>query len=482
MRKIILIIPSQGKLTKDYLPSIGVGYVAASLERANFEASIIDSHVENLSDEQTIEMTLKERPDAVGINATSHNRFHAIAVARGIKRKSNGQIFVCAGGCHFSSTARSILESVPEIDAVVRQEGEETFPELLNHYFSKKPLDDVLGITFRKNGEIVSNPSRSFIKNLDDLPLPAWHLFKLDKYKAKLEGEKKTNSIGVMSSRGCPNVCSFCASSNFWQRMLRRRSPEKFVDEIEFLNKKYGYRGFDFWDDTMTMVREHIQKICQEILKRKLDIVWYSRARVNTVDKEILVLMRKAGCIAINFGVESGSPQILKNIQKNITVEQVREVVKTCVGLNYIIKLCFMYSLPGETLEDIRKTRDLMRELKFYGPNIDVISAFTLIYPGTELEVNAKRDGLLAQDFNWSIPVEFSLNKKVMADPTIPLYEQKELRAEAIWDYLVSARTKRMELAKSIPLAISGIRNFKDLKYLFNRGTNYFKRRHIKQP
>ena len=475
-----MIIPSQGKLTKDYLPSIGVGYVAASLERANFEASIIDSHAENLSDEETIEMAIKEGPDAVGINATSHNRFHAIAVARGIKRKSNGQIFVCVGGCHFSSTAQSILESVPEIDAVVRQEGEETFPELLNHYFSKKPFDDVLGITFRKNGGIVSNPPRPFIKNLDGLPLPAWHLFKLDKYEAKLEGEKNTKSIGIMSSRGCPNVCSFCASSNFWQRMLRRRSPEKFVDEIEFLNKKYGYRGFDFWDDTMTMVREHIQKICQEILKRKLDIVWYGRARVNTVDKEILALMRRAGCIAINFGVESGSPRILKNIQKNITLEQVKKVVKTCVDLDYIIKLCFMYSLPGETLEDVRKTRDLMRELKFYGPNVDVISAFTLIYPGTELEANAKRDGILPQDFNWSTPVEFPLNIKVEADPIIPLYEQKELKSGEIWDYLTSARTRRMELVKSIPLAINGIRNFEDLKYLLRRGIHYFERRYIK--
>ncbi|XOB42198.1 MAG: B12-binding domain-containing radical SAM protein [Candidatus Nealsonbacteria bacterium] len=476
MKKIVLVIPPQEKFTKDYLPSLGLGYIAACLERANYEVKIIDSHINNFDDEQATNKVLEEKPDAVGITANSHNRFHAISVCKLIKRKSNNQTFISVGGCHFSPTAVSLLETVPEIDAVIIGEGEKTFVDLLNNYFQNKSLDNVLGIVFRKNGKIIKTPHRPFIKNLDGLPRPAWHLFELEKYDAKLEGEDETKSIGIMSSRGCPNACSFCVNSIFWKRIFRRHSPRRFVDDVEFLHKKYGYRGFDFWDDTITTVRKHIKGICEEILKRKLDIVWYARARVNTVDREILALMRKAGCKVISFGVESGNPEILKNIRKNITIEQVRKTVKICVDLNYIIKLFFMYNLPGETLEDIQVTRDLMRELKFYGPNVHVIPGFTLIYPGTEIENIAKREGSLAHNFNWNSPIKFTTNEKIGVNPTIPLYEQKQLKSEEIKSFLESKKTQNMEVIKSIPLVFRGIRNLADFQYFLQKGINYVKK------
>jgi radical SAM superfamily enzyme YgiQ (UPF0313 family) len=476
MKKIILIIPPQEKFSKDYLPSIGVGYLAASLEKAGYAVMIIDSHVDNLNDQETAEAVLQENPDAVGITANSHNRFHAIAVAREIKN-GNERILVCVGGCHFSSTAVSALKTVPQIDIVVRGEGEEAFVDLLSHYFGQKPLDDVLGITFRKDGEIIENPSKPFVKDLDSLPMPAWHLFKLDKYEAKLEGGGNIRAIGVKNSRGCPYSCSFCVNSDFWQRLFRYHSPKRFVDEVEFLYKKYGYRGFDFWDDTITAIRDYISEVCREILRRKLDIVWYARARVNTVDKELLTLMKEAGCRVISFGVESGSPRILKNIQKDITIEQVRQAVKTCVELGYIVKLFFMYSHPGETLKDIKMTRDLMRELKFYGPNVHVLPAYTFIYPGTETEVIAKKEGLLPADFNWNSPVEFSFNKKIKVNPTIPIYEQENLKAEEIHSYLHSPVTQFNELLRSVPLALKGIRNAGDFAYLSKRTVRYLKKK-----
>lgn len=474
--KIVLIIPPQEKFSKDYLPSISMGCLAASLEKANYDVKIIDSHVDNLSNQETVDRVLREKPEAVGITANSHNRFHAIEVARGIKNKAK-EVLVCVGGCHFSATAASALKTVPEIDVVARGEGEETFLDLLDRYFQQKPFDDVLGITFRKNQEIIDNPSRPFIKNLDDLPMPAWHLFELDKYKAKLEGGGGIRAIGVKASRGCPYNCSFCVNSDFWQRIFRYHSPKRFVDEVEFLYKNYGYRGFDFWDDTITAVRAYIKETCEEILRRNLDIVWYARARVNTVDREILTLMKKAGCKVISFGVESGSPRILKNIQKGITIDQVKEAVRICVDLGYIVKLFFMYSHPGETLKDVQMTRDLMLELKFYGPNVHVIPAFTFVYPGTEIETIAKKEGLLPNDFNWNSPVEFSFNKQIKVNPTIPLYEQKSLKAEEIYSYLNSPKTQLRELVKSVPLALKGIRNFEDLQYLLKRGAKYLKRK-----
>lgn len=474
--KIVLIIPPQEKFSKDYLPSIGVGCLAASLERAGYDVKIIDSHINNLNDQETAERVLREKPDAVGITANSHNRFHAIEVARGIKNKEKN-VLVCVGGCHFSPMAISTLKTIPEIDVVVREEGEETFLDLLDHYFQQKPFDDVLGITFRKNQEIISNPSRPFIKNLDDLPMPAWHLFELDKYEARLEGGSGVRAIGVKNSRGCPYHCSFCVNSDFWKKLFRYHSSRRFIDEVEYLYKNYGYRGFDFWDDTITVVRDYIKEACEEILRRKLDIVWYARARVNTVDREILTLMKKAGCRVISFGVESGSPRILKNIQKGITLEQVKEATRICVDLGYIVKLFFMYSHPGETLKDIQMTRDFMRELKFYGPNVHVLPAYTFVYPGTEIETIAKKEGLLSKDFNWNIPVEFPFNKKIKVNPTIPIYEQEGLKAEEIYSYLNSRRTKLRELIKSVPLALKGVRNLQDAQYLVRRVIRYLKRK-----
>ena len=123
-------------------------------------------------------------------------------------------------------------------------------------------------------------------------------------------------SIGAISSRGCPNRCVYCCNAAFGQGKLRLRSPEKFVDEIEYLHKNFGFEGFDFWDDTMTISQEHVHKICSEIKRRNLAIKWYARARVNTVTKELLQEMYEAGCIRISYGVESGSERVLKLIKK----------------------------------------------------------------------------------------------------------------------------------------------------------------------
>lgn len=198
---------------------------------------------------------------------------------------------------------------------MLRGEGEITVVELLDTHFNKGDLNKMLGIAYKRSGEIINNPKRPLIENLDSIHMPAWHLFNLSKYKAVLEGEYKTRSIGVISSRGCPNQCSFYANASFWNT-LRLHSPKNFVDGVEFLHKEYNYQSFDFWDDTITLVREHILDICQEIINRGLDIVWYARARVDTVDEEMLKTMKKAGCRIISFGVESGSKNILKNIKK----------------------------------------------------------------------------------------------------------------------------------------------------------------------
>lgn len=481
MRKIILIIPPQSETTtKDHLPSIGVGYLAAVLEKNNYQVRIIDSLIDGLDNVQTVDAALGEEPFLVGVNANTHNRFNAIEIIKGIKKKSNNEVFTVAGGPHFTPTAKDALINIPSLDFVVRGEGEETLLELVNQLvkdckINPDNLKKINGLTFQSGAEIISNPNRDFIKNLDELPSPAWHLFNMDKYNARLEGIVKYRAVGLMSSRGCPHDCIFCVNSAFWKKIFRRHSPKRFVDEIEFLYKNYGFRAFDFWDDTMTIFRPHIEEICRLIIERNLPIKWYSRARVDTVDYKLLSLMKRAGCESISFGVESGSERIIKMINKKITLEQVRSIAKVCKELDLNTKFFFIYSLPSENENDLICTLDLMDELRSYSSKFHCYAGIARIYPGTNLEGLAKKEGKISDNFNWYQKIYFDLNKEIGADPIIPLYENSGLPLKRVANIVEERRRKWIKKRNPIDLIRKGfkilfrVRNVKDIKLIIKK-------------
>jgi hypothetical protein len=207
---------------------------------------------------------------------------------------------------------------------------------------------------------------------------------------------------------------------------FRKRSPELFLDEVEYLRKRYGYRGFLFYDDTIAMDRIHINSICQEILNRKLNIVWSALARVNTVDREILRLMKKAGCSYISYGVESGSDITLKSLKKNITVAQARTAVAMTAEIGIPFEALFMLSVPGETMEEAIKTIELINAFARI-PHSRAVYAFTLIYPGTEVENQAFKEGILPSDFSWNIEYKKSIYNVLGTDPVVPCWETRAL-------------------------------------------------------
>jgi radical SAM superfamily enzyme YgiQ (UPF0313 family) len=478
--KIVLVIPPLAGAHKDHLPSMGVGYLAAILERNNYEVKIIDSFAEDLDNDQTVNAVLKEAPFLAGISANTHNRFSAIGVIEGIKEKSNGEIFTVAGGPHFSPTAEQAVANIPSLDIVVRGEGEETLLQLVNQIrkdlgVNPENLKRINGLTFRDGGKIFSTSDREFIKNLDELPTPAWHLFNLNKYNARLEGLTKYRAIGVASSRGCPHNCNFCVNSVFWKRVFRMHSPKRFVDDLEILFKQYGFRAFDFWDDTMTIYRSHIEEICREILRRKLLIKWYARARVDTIDFDLLSLMKKAGCEAISFGVESGSERILKVIDKKINLNQVRNIAKICRDLNLVTKFFFVYSLPQENEDDLNSTFDLIDELELYSPKLHCYGGLARIYPGTQLEFLAKKEGKIPNDFNWYKKIYFETNEEVGADPIIPLYENGNVPLKRIVEMIKQRRQQRIKKKGLFNLIKKGlnflfkIRSINDLKLIIKK-------------
>lgn len=467
---IALVIPPLEKIDKEYMPNIGIGYLAAALENSGYQVFIFDSFIEGYDEESVAEAAARSGAEAVGITTTTNNRFRAIKTIKLIKSKKPG-IFVFVGGRHFHHTAESALKNVPEIDAVVRGEGELAIVEILNKYFASQSINNVKGLVYRDGDKIITNPLQPLIKDLDSLPFPAWHLFKLEKYIASLSGEYNgLKSIGVISSRGCPNLCTFCANASFWNT-LRLRSPKNFVDEVEMLNKKYGYKTFNFWDDTMTMVPSHILGICDEIIKRKLDIVWYARARVNTVNENMLKKMKEAGCTVISYGIESGSPRILKSIKKNITVEQVLKAYDLSLRLGFVTKAFLMESFPGETLDDLKQTYDLKMKLLMIGAkyrkSVHTYSGnCTLIYPGTEIENIALRENFLPTDFDWNKSCRLPLNEKFKAGHTVPLYESPTLKLKEIKKFDTNYNKKLGVLFKKFIYHISLIRNISDIKHI----------------
>lgn len=391
---ILLIAPPEEELSKGYLPPLGLGYMAAVLENSGHEVKIIDSPALGLDCSGVIKRIKEETPELLGITATSHSRFNAIKILEVVKELECLKVL---GGVHFSFTDIDALQHTPA-DIVVRGEGEYTLLDIAEG----KPLDSIPGITYGRNKQISRNRDRQFL-DVTKLPRPARHLFPMEKYSATLEGEYKTKCTSILTSRGCPNACVFCSSPSYWRRLLRLRDPIDVVDEIEEVINTYGILGFDFWDDTLTIVPKHVEEICNEIIRRNLDIAWYARIRVNTVNRPLLELMKKAGCVALSFGVESGSSRVLKEIKKNITLDQVEKVAEICDELGFHTKAFFMYNLPGETLDDVKSTLKFMDKLQNY-PNIMTISTITAIYPGTMLEEIAKHEGILHENFSWNSP------------------------------------------------------------------------------
>lgn len=471
MKIILTTSPrADGDLERKGLPFLGLGYIAAYIEKfSNHKVEIFDSHTYGLSPSQAAEKILEKNPDIVGVHAITDNRFKAIALFKELKKRKP-DIIILTGGPHFPLTAKNALENVPEIDYIIKGEGEKAIIDFMNRLENGKDLSEVPGIVFRKNNEFFENKTVNLIEDIDELPMPAWHLFDMKAYDKPIDGTK-IRSIGVMSARGCPNVCVYCANARSGLRLM---TPKKFVDEVEFLQKEYGFRGFDFWDDTLTMVNEHAIAICEEIIRRKLDIVWYARARVNTVNKDLLQLMRNAGCIRISYGVESGSPRILKIIKKNITIEQVKQAVKDSSDVGMAVVENFMVNLPDETIDDLKQTIEVMKwlgQVKNSYPSY----GFTVIYPGTELEFMAKARGIMPKDFSWNSPYESPKYKVAGTDPSLFYMEWPGFELEKIKAIMTRGLGIKGNVIKKGFDKLRKIRSVKEAKELIRTGIKYIK-------
>ena len=423
-------------------------FLAASLEKYTpFETQILDLEQKIYRSVSFEEAFRNNDSQIFGITATTYTRFEAIKIAKYIK-KIRPDSWVIAGGVHFMYCAKDTLEKIPEIDIVVRGEGEITIVELANAINEGRNFDKINGITYQREGQVIENPNQAIFENLDSIP--TYTKFTWDEYPEYLFGYPgRIRAISVMSSRGCPFNCVFCSKAGMKYRL---RNAKSVVDEIEILKEKFDIEGINFLDLTFTANPRHVRSVCQEMINRNIKLKWWCESRTN-IPLDLLDLMKQAGCVSLVIGVESGSPRILQKISKGISIEQVINFCKKCSEIDIIVVPYFMFSHPDETREDVEQTLDLIYELEKFTASCSFQP--TMIFPGTELEKIAYSKGILPQNFSWYDPYESDLNIELGQLVNVPLYIDK-LTPDALREF-----TKERIFKRSVNNAAK--MNFKDL-------------------
>lgn len=341
---------------EEKLPPLGLAFIASILEKAGHDVRIFDNYLFRVRMNKLVTDIEKFEPDIIGITCTSVVYSEAKKIARTMKEVFGVPIIM--GGPHVSVRPNQTLLDT-KADVAVRGEGEYSMLELVEFLEKGGDLRRVRGISYKKNGEIIYNPSRPLINNLDELPPPAWHLLPMEKYPRKCGYVDVYPVDSHNTSRGCPFHCRFCSVSNVWGRSYRFFSPKRMILDIKFLVDNYGTSGIYFREDNFTVNRKRVLEFCNLIRKEKIDLHWLCESRVDLVNHELLTAMKNAGCEYIWFGVESGSNRVLELLNKGITIEDSLRAFELCKKVGIQTGASLMIGTPGETMEDIKKTLEL---------------------------------------------------------------------------------------------------------------------------
>jgi magnesium-protoporphyrin IX monomethyl ester (oxidative) cyclase len=454
MSKIALL-----NITKDLeCPPLNLAYIGAYLERENkSKVKIIDINFDNIYEE-----IKKFKPDIIGISSFTIKFNLAKEIAQNIKKFYSAPIII--GGVHISTHKKSFSK---EFDMAVLGEGEETISKIIKLYdqkkFNAKEFKKLKGLLFWEGNNIVDTGAKELMKNIDILPIPNRHLlnkkyFLKKKSYNKIHGEEVIET-GIITSRGCPYKCSFCSSSAFWNR-IRFHSPKYIAKEIESLVKNFKINYIVVYDDFFAISKERLDQIIEELKKRKIlgKVKFSCCARANVINDELCESMKQLGIITVNFGFESGSDKILKELKgDNVTVEQNINAVKKCISHGLNVSGSFIIGSPGETLENMKETLKIIKKMRKIGAS-ELWCGVAVPYPGTKLWEYAKKKNLL-KNFSWE-----------KADPSYihePIFLEKSINQKDFIQMFKEIKNESQEINPNKQKSL--IRNLKELFYY-----NYF--------
>ena len=367
------------------LPPLGLLYIAAVLEKEGYPVRVFDLYPD---DDGMLTEVAAFRPDVVGMTVLTDYWPRARRVAAFIRKEVPAATFV-VGGIHVTAMPEEALAELGA-DIAVIGEGERTMLDLCDCLARGEPWRKVEGIQFRDDsGAFRRTAPRAFIEDLDELPFPSRHLLHFDEYMLPpgiIRGWWSERSTTVITSRGCPFSCIWCASHCIFGRKVRRRSVENVIQEIEHLLQRYHVDTVWFVDDTFTLYKQWVLAFCRALADRKIRLAWGCQAHVRTADEEMLAAMKKAGCVQLDFGVESGSDRVLKALKKHSSADAVRKAFAIARKVGIRTMATFMFGSPEETRQDVEASMRLAREIK-----PDFASSFFITpYPGTELMAMAQ--------------------------------------------------------------------------------------------
>ncbi len=400
-----------------FLP-LGIGYLTAILEENGYTVDIVDCQTTHPTKQELEEKFRSLNPDIVGVTSATLTYNPALDILEAAK-SALPNVVTIAGGPHVTVMDKETFQESGNVDIVVRSEGEQTMLELakLVSEGNVQKLDGILGITYQKEGKVIRNLDRPFMTDIDSLPFPAHKRFDVGKYKIL-----NRTYLPLVTSRGCPYNCAFCAGYKMCGRGFRARSPKKVVDELEWLRDEFGGVVFAFYDDTFTFDVNRAIAICEEMKSRKFDLPWDCRTRVDKVSPELLAKLHSAGCQLVHFGVESGNQQMLNLMRKGTTVEQNAQAIKWAKQAGISVAISLVIGYPTETSEQLQQTIDFIYKTK---PDY-VYMCEAVPYPGTELYDFAKSLGLeLAKD--WS---QYHEQTQVFENKLLPLEKLNQTKKE----------------------------------------------------
>lgn len=396
---------SRGRVQRhpDYL-----AIATAVLENDGHEVKLLDAAALNVDFDKTIEIAREFKPDLSVVHTTTPSIYNDIKHAEMLKNLGSTTVLI---GPHASALPIETMQISEKIDYIARGEYDYTLRDIAN----ERDPADILGITYRDKGEIISNRDRPLIENLDELPFPAWHHIDVHDY---FDAGKLYPFITLISGRGCPNNCSFCVLPQvMYGKKYRLRSAKKVVDEIEYdLELFPDLKEIMFEDDTLTVNRKRLIEICDKIIDKGLNecISWSANARADLNDSELLKLMKEAGCRMLVVGFEFGDQKILDNVNKRLTIEQMKEFARLTKKVGIRVHGCFMIGGPGETKETAEKTIKLAKKLK---PDTLQFSALTP-YPGTKFYEWCKENGYITAK-DWTEWVDAGEQSTVIEYPNL---------------------------------------------------------------
>lgn len=465
MPKTLLINPSykdsygsaKGAMVDPIFPTLSLLTVAAMTEHHGHQVEIFDMSYMQYDYRVVKEKILASKPDVIGISATTPlmNQLRDMTV---LIKSISKNILVVGGGSHVSAMpTESLHESM--LDIVVAGEGDYTFADIMNDL----PLKDIKGIFYRKDGTIHKTSPRPFVANLDDLPMPAWHLHDSKLYKNKISRLLARRPPLAMAefSRGCVFKCDFCASKNTMALGYRKKSPERCAEEVRLMHK-FGYREFALADDIFTSDHAWAKQVSERIIKTGIKMAWTctNGIRVESADKDLFKVMRKAGCYRVSFGFESGNDRVLKAFGKGgrATIKKGREAVKNARKAGIDTNGYFMLGLSPDTKESMHDTIEYARSLPLDMMKFGIAIAF----PGTLMFKEYREKGFI-RSYNWDDYFIYS-SQPLFAHPNLTFDDVKTYVKKSYWRAVI---TNPAFIIRRLWHSIRTLEFFWDVYYFF---------------